>query len=281
MFNSDERIAYLNLYNGEIIYNLRRIRSWPFYNTPEIVKHNKVCVVKSDKELVYMNLKTKETLWTFKSDSMIYDKIITIKDNIYLSDSKYFYCISLNGDIEWKIELGEFACSPIVEKDLLYVYVNEEGLYAINIEKRKQEWHFKNNYKSRYIGRKIIVDQNNVYFVGPYLYSIDRFTGELIGEYTNFKSTLSNRISFINNDIVAYTDSKRMIPNICILSKEGKKEYEFFTSDIFPPQSISFPFSYMDEFEFMFAENIEDNLLIGLPATVDSLYCFQIKTPIK
>lgn len=279
LFNSQNRVSILNLYSGDVIYDLKRTRSWPFFNTPEILKNNLVCVLKDNNHLITLDLITQEVLWTFETDNSLYDKIIIDKKEIYVTDKKNFYCFSHDGDIRWQIELGEVVCNPVVKGNILYAYVIEKGIYALNLHTREIEWFYKHDYNFKYIGRKIIVDERNVYFIGPDLYAINRYTGVKVWTSSEFGSSITDPLLFINQFILAYSDTEK-IPYISILTKDGKLVYKLFTSDIYPPASRTETFSYMDNFLFMFAENIENDLLIGLTETEDSLFCFQIKEPI-
>jgi outer membrane protein assembly factor BamB len=278
LFNSQNRIALINLYSGDLIYDLKRTRSWPFFNTPEIIKSKDICILKNDKQLICFDMKASSVLWTYESEFMIYDKIIVIEKEIYVTDSKNFYCFSNKGDIKWQVETGPIVGNPVVVDNFLYVYVEEQGLYAINLDLRKIEWFYNHKYKARYIGQKIVVVKNTLLFIGPYLYALNRFDGNLIWESTDIRTNISNILSLVNDYLILY-DNQESIPLINILNTDGKLEYRLFTSDFYPPESRFEAYSYIDDYQFMFADNIENDLLIGLPKTVDSLYCFQIKTP--
>ncbi|HEX2937223.1 MAG TPA: PQQ-binding-like beta-propeller repeat protein [Bacteroidales bacterium] len=129
-------------------------------------------IVNKNGEIAAINIKSKELLWSFKTDDTMFRcpavskdvaTVITTHGHIYGLDTN-------NGKVLWSsYKEGLGYTNTIIAHDMVYVGCADNYLYAFNLKTGKEFWKFKSDSPVN----TPLVNDGIIYFTsGNYLYSI-------------------------------------------------------------------------------------------------------------
>ncbi|NOQ24974.1 MAG: PQQ-binding-like beta-propeller repeat protein [Bacteroidales bacterium] len=267
---------WVNLFTGEK-YNVRKSLAKRLIYP---VKDSTVYVFKDndDDTLVAYNIFTEEIKWEFPYKPRFQYTTI-LDDKIILGDSKFVSCLdSKSGKELWSIKDLKFESNIIINDNELYCITRKNGLNVIDINTGEMLYELEEPYL-----RSILRSGNSIFFcrISDFV-GFDMVNKKIIWKNDDSSVGRESNPGLVNDYIITYDDEVDMGGEIIAVNKNtGETEYEDW-------KTKRFTFSYDESDQsseikkgnssLIFSE--EWNNMIFATCTNDSLYCFQIKTPV-
>lgn len=122
-----------------------------------------------------------EERWNFRAGGAIRSTPVISGDKIIFGcDDHNLYFLSLNGDLQDKIEVGEkIQSTPLIERKNLYFGADDHYFYCLDLKSRKRKWRVKTGGK---IFTAPIAHKNRIFILcwNNVLYCLDKKTGTII-----------------------------------------------------------------------------------------------------
>jgi len=240
--------------------------------------------------------KPRRVLWKYSTDYNItykyikYDSLFVVftEQQLLLLDAK-------KGTKEWETRIEQLTCDPVLIGDEFYFITmgqNETNtLYSFNLHKREKNWSIKFQRTSGYYG--LAVDNHKVCFIsGKGVHILDAISGkQLFLVEGDYEETV---VSIVDNYVLVYDYGKESISIGTVIGLDsGKIEYQYFTSEGFPPlgeEDMSetakemrekgeadwregLGYNYLDGNDIYFTKDPSTGLIYG--STWDIVYCLE------
>lgn len=238
----------------------------------------------------------RRVLWEYPTDYNIIYKYIKY-DSLFVvfTEQQLLLLDAKKGTKEWETKIEQLTCDPVLIGDEFYFITKGKDetntLYSFNLHKREKNWSIKFQRTSGYYG--LAVDNGKVCFIsGKGVDILDAGSGKeqflVEGDY---EETV---VSIIDNYILVYDTGKESISiGTAIGLNSGKIEYQYFTSEGFPPlgeEDMSetakemrekgeadwkegLGYNYLDGNDIYFTKDPSTGLIYG--STWDIVYCLE------
>lgn len=185
----------------------------PVHNNPVTIGSNVIFVSYGkhiyQKYLAALNIETGKQLWYKRFDVLDLGQPTYYQGNIYFQTEdkwkfcslvaktgKEIYCSKLDGDLD-------VYHSPVVFKDVVYVATGEPGaLSSIDIKTGDILWSIKPGFEGH--GEIPAINENHlIYYKAPYLYDIDKKTGNILLKIENpfgYGDQIKHPVPVLDND---------------------------------------------------------------------------------
>lgn len=187
--------AYYKLYDE----SLERFRN-PNLPINKVVNNRYICFASSSNTLTCVDTATMKEKWIFEAESKLFDNYIENKQTVFIGSEKYIYAIDLlTGKLKWKTEVGLVKANLILKENLLFAFIEAKGIIAININNGNNV--FSTNRISLFLNtKKLLCDENILYFADYKLHAVNTEKGEYIYETHDYSSCTNTESFFIYND---------------------------------------------------------------------------------
>jgi hypothetical protein len=182
--------------------------------------------------------KPRLVLWKQSTESDIIYKYLNYDSLFIVFTQKELILLNIKTGIkEWETGIERLVSDPLLVKDDLYFIAernsNDNIIYAFDLNKRIKKWS-KNFTKNNPYYELAVEDRKVCYISSDGIHILDALTGKEL--YLATGSFDPKVISIIDDHIIVYEENIEPI-NIgtAIGLNSGKIEYQYFTSDGFPP----------------------------------------------
>lgn len=268
--STEYKLMVIDIKNDSLIFERRRNRA--HYIGPKQVElvNNKICVEVIDNKLIQaIDVLTKKILWTYHSNSRIFNKPLIFDNCVYISNLNQLLILDRhNGNLINQLSfLGPVLSGIVKSNNFLYMIVENEGLTAVNHNTKSVEWQVPlSNYSSR--ANRIVIDKDRIFFSGNSLHAVRINDGSSVWEIGDNKDIYirDSRISIIKNYIIFY--SFKYNENILTVADKNTGEilYEGSNSNILGGDSDNSDGVAKEDLLLIdFVDGlIDENILIGV-----------------
>ena len=291
LFDTKKRVIIKNLLSNKIILHKERENGFRIgYHTPNILTTNQIIFKDNRKILKYININSDTVIWETVFPEVVYDFNDQLEDILLVNCKSKFYFIDkksgkvLDSLMLGKLEKAYHLNSAIeIQGDYAYLWAEKNGVYCIDIKKRKVKWNgFKNTERAR-TTMTMVFEKDTLFFgLYPHIYAVNKFTGEVFWKSEEINIHTAYIIVLHPKWIFYYEHFDELNANfLCTLNRAtGKLAYKGFTSEDFPPENANgddseAPLNELDFYAISWIRKTHGNLLIG--TYLDKLYCFEIK----
>jgi hypothetical protein len=224
LFESDSKAIIKNLNSDKALFELDRKSGIFIRKQAKVVNSSIVIIQKEKKKIAAYDLTTKKQIWEYNSEKNIRNNFIVLKEKVCVFDEKGLNLLDINdGRTLWTKDIGNVYATPYFDANKLFALTNKNGLFCIDLDKRKINWTFKDHNSSIAQEHDMIVENNRIYFVSNWLYTLD-FNGN---EIWISKNDFHKEFSIVKNSIIAYIVDND--PIVIVLNKVTGKP-RFFSS---------------------------------------------------
>jgi outer membrane protein assembly factor BamB len=275
-FSSEKGVAIVNIFSGKLIYRSKQMIEEPWKESPRVITGKNAFTALNDSTFISIDVVSGNIKWK-KLVKNIYNIPIIANDLVYVGGSKYFYAFNKDTGKEIdKYELGPFASSPKIISRVLYVWIEDRGLIAFDLNKRKIVWQKTQDRKdSEY---QIIFENNMVFSNSNHLMASSLKDGKVLWLNDKFESINSYILTTTKNYVFAY----KSVDDYSLLTasdkKTGKLLYEGFTTihDDFKEPKPDRPLANLEGKHFRLGDKMYKNLLFAIDPHAN-IYCFEVK----
>ena len=190
VFSSRRSLSVLNLYNGQIIYKLKRDTRSNRSQTPRLISGHHHLIMTHDNTYTWTNIVTGEIIWEINSTNRFRPYSLIMNEIILVGDIENIYAINVkNGMIEWQFKIpGGLGSAPIVDDNTLFFWASKKGLGSIDLTTLDLEWLFVGNERTLKYGRlvKLLLDHDLIYLSEAGIKAISSTNGQVIWEKSEF-----------------------------------------------------------------------------------------------
>lgn len=181
----------------------------------------------------------RRTLWKFPTEHEIRFKHIRYDSTFVVFTKKKLYLLNvLTGAKEWETEIEDLISDPVmIGSNIFFIAKNEQRintLFSIDLQERKRNWSVNFPYSTPRVG---LAAGNNMvcYVTNKGVHILDASTGKELhlieGRYAK------TVVSIVDDYAIAYNNDIESIQiGTGINIKTGKIDYQYFTSEGFPPK---------------------------------------------
>lgn len=193
------------------------------------------------------------------------------KNNIYVVDKN-------SGRITKRKKFeGRIVSGAEVSVEIIYLWVKDEGLYAIDQKTLETKWNY-NDFEHQFGNYRLIFESDTIFFASWNLFALNKLSGEIIWRSDYDDISLVHDIALIKDFILYYdSGSDGALSFVTAARKDtGERKFYGFTSDSFPPDSLEDPrnLSGIEYEEIAFLDEVHNGILVGVSR--DKIYGFTI-----
>jgi outer membrane protein assembly factor BamB len=275
-FSSSRGVAIVNIYNGQLIYQSRKMIKRPWIEHPRVIRGRYPFIALNDSAFALLNVADGAVKWR-RSLKGIYNAPVMNEDAVYISDSKCIYALNKDTGAElWKSDIGAVASDPLIIDNVLYVMTATKGLVALDVKARKIVWEFKPAQISR--NHQIHIDGDSIFLSGLNLYALSRTTGKLLWQNTAIEISENFVLTTTSKYILVYkiVDDYQLL--VACSKTDGRIAFEGFSTvyDSVKEPALSRPLSQFEGRHFRFADSMYKGCLYATDPR-GNIYCFQVK----
>jgi len=202
-FKTERHNIIFNIETGKEVYDAfykeikGQVRN-PYIPKNRIIESRYVCFASSQTTFTCVDTVTMKEIWTFISETEIYDDYVENNGVVYVGSKEYLFAIDLEtGNRKWQAKVGEISSNLIVNDDVIYCLIKAKGIVAVNISNGKLK------YTSDRIGlfvgtKKLTAIGDTLFFIDSGIYLFDCKTGKWIYSSEEIHTCSSKEIYFIH-----------------------------------------------------------------------------------
>ena len=281
LFDAKKKASVLNIHTGQVEMEIpKQSSAYNGYMKPAFL-HDSIIYIKTNKnELSAYEIFSGKKLWSFISENAIANQPVTFKNEIICCDKTTVYGLNKDtGEPIWKKNLGERITSGInLYDNMAFLWVSDQGLIALNVQIHDIFWKYENNGIS-HGNYNLLTQGDTIFFSNEHIYAINKNNGKLIWQSDEDCAIGSNYIASTMHFILYYEGcSEGEVDFVCAVNKNmGKKAYQGFTSDAFPPDNPNDPLNLagIDYQKIRFVKNETNHMIFGISEGV--IYAFRVQ----
>ena len=272
-FSERPGVALVNIFSGKIIFQSKNAITTPWVEKPRLVRGTFLFTAISDSVFAAIDVKSGEIAWKKKMRS-IYNYPLSKGGGVYVSDSEFLYILdSKTGSEKGRVKLGIFGSDPILISNVIYVWLEDRGLVAYDLEKSRIVWE-KKQVRGDY-EYKVIIENEIVYTSEDHLRALSIKNGRVIWENDNHESIYSHILLSTKKYFICYKPMDDSSVLVAAEKSTGTLKFEAFTTVYDFEGKPKRPLAHLEGVHFRFADEMHKNLLYAVDPS-GKIYCFEV-----
>ena len=241
VYSLDEEAIVLDIYSGTVL-NKHRQKSYPRYPiSPQLLDKGVFPIVNMDK-LELRDILSGELVDTYNSPSEIDGNFLTANDYILFSNEAGVYFMDYTGNLIDSIMVGKIDSKPIISDEIIYFFIEDYGLLAVNYNTRKILW----DQKNEWFDANFAIHSDTLFVNHGCLTAIDKKSGEILWEMNQNEEACAyryNQLVYCNGYLLGLIGGYSSIDVVgAVSSKHGHLEYLYWKDgNIFSIEGLGEP----------------------------------------
>lgn len=150
-FSTRYQAKVMNIKNGDIIHTFKQDAYMSFVEKMRLMNRGLIPAVNKT-ELGLYDIKSGILKARYHSSSLINYNMLIEENYVFFGDREGVYFMNLDGMIQDSLKLGRLSSKPILNGNMIYVYIRKKGVFAISSSSNEVKWHYSdNNYEANFV----------------------------------------------------------------------------------------------------------------------------------
>ena len=226
-YSLDEEAIVFDVRSGDVLNKFRQ-NSYPRYSiSPQLYNHKILPTIDTDK-LKLVNILSGETMFTYQSSSEINGNFLVTNKDIFFSNEAGVYFMDFAGNLTDSIMVGKIDSRPVIDDEVIYFFIENYGLLAVDHNTKKLLWYEKNNW----LDASLAFNKDTLFVNHGCLTAIDKKTGTIFWETEKASESCNykyNQLIYCNGALLGLLEGYSSVDVVgAVSSKNGQLEYLYW-----------------------------------------------------